>query len=177
MTREPRRAAARGQQTDASWRNACSSPGEVEADAAQCLAPVGKTTSAHGPAASAHPHTSDRSARQRAANVRPRPHRSLPPTLGASKHQVTTLLLAKARKGRRALPGHGHALDANPRGNPKSHLVAPSDADPLTGGQPRCRKTPAPYPTCADLCTAMRRRCSNSAWTCLYWPGARTNDP
>ena len=58
-----------------------------------------------------------------------------------SKHQVTTLLLAKAWEGRRAFPGHGHALDPNPRGKPKSHIVVLSDADLPTGGQPRCRST------------------------------------
>jgi hypothetical protein len=133
--REP----CRAQQHMASSRNPCNTPGE--ADAAQCLPPGGKSANAHGPTASAHhtPRTGQPASKQQTFDH---------DRIGIyhqhwvhSKHQVTALLLAKAWEGRRAFPGHGHALDANPRGNPKSHIVVLSDADLPTGGQPRCRST------------------------------------
>ena len=64
-----------------SSRNPCSSPGE--ADAARSRSLDVKTANGRGLTAAAHPHTADRSAHQRAANVRPRPRRYLPSTLGA----------------------------------------------------------------------------------------------
>ena len=97
--------------------------------------------------AAAHPHRTGTQAHRSATGVRPRPNRYLPSTPGASEHQVTALLLAKAWEGRRASPEHGHALVANHRGPPKPHdnhhIVVPGDADPSlpTRGQPRCRST------------------------------------
>jgi hypothetical protein len=79
---------------------------------------------------------------------------------------VTTLLLAKAWEGRRAFPGHGHALDANSRANPKSHIVELSDADPPIGDQPRCRSTRT------RQCSPRRRMTSET--TSLVAPGCHT---
>ena len=66
-----------------------------------------------------------------------------------SKHQVTALLLAKAWEGRRALPEHDHALDANPRPTPTppdtDDVLTPDDANPPPRGQPGCRSTHATF--------------------------------
>ena len=54
---------------------------------------------------------------------------------------MTALPLSKAWEGRRAFPGHGHALDANHRGKPRSHTVTLGDADLPTRGHPQSRPT------------------------------------
>lgn len=67
--------------------------------------------------------------------------------MGASKHQVTALPLAKAWEGRRASTEHHHAPDANPKRAlvvhvvEHRHVLVLNDANPPTPGQPRCRST------------------------------------